>query len=303
MARNFLLGHLLEDWSSMSGLLISELGKAFKNKWFLLALLVGCALACIAAQHSIQEYLQYYDNVWQMRDEYVYGDSLYSCYVKWMSVYGLDKYVNIFYSLAPLLACVPYSWTLGREVYTHYVDQLFARCSRGKVLFAKVIAAFSVGFVVVVVPQLVNFLATACFIPATTPSVLDQTYNFITDQNLLASLFYTHPLIYTIVYLLISGTLCGLWSAFVLCFSGFALSRVVSILVPYLSLIVVQFLNVNVFSSLLGGVMGMQLSLFENIRAFTLSYEQDGRIIIGEGLLLLALTAVLSLRKARKDSL
>lgn len=284
-------------------LLKAELNKGLKNKWMLLSLFLGCALAVISAVANIEECQRYFTLFAPAINEKYIGPSIYSCYADWMSVDGYQTPTWLFYRLAPLLACLPYSWTFGKELSTHYFDQLSIRAKRRDILFAKFIAAFLAGAIVVLAPQLLNFLVLACFEPAITPNIVDSMYIGIFEENLFSDVFYTNPLLYVFMYSFLSATLCGLWAVLVLGISGVARSKVVSTVAPYIGLLIVQFLNENIFVSLLGGIRGVQLSLFENLRAMTGMYIQNGWFILAEAILMFLASVLLLRRHVKRDLL
>ncbi len=285
----------------MKALLRAEVRKAFMNRWCVFAFAVGTVLALVSAAGSLVDYFDYLAILPKLEDKYA-NPYLYSCYVYWMSVDPTQTSTWLFYRLAPLLAVFPYSWSLGWERNSHYVDQLYIRQERKKILLSKYLVAFLVGGAVVLLPQVVNFMALACFVPAYTPEVFDALYSGIFYDNLFSELFYTMPLAYVGSFCLISFTLCGLWSGFVLGISAFVDNRVAVLVAPYLVLLVMQFLNERVFSAL-GGIRGVQLSLFENLHAGTIGYVQNGWFMCAEAFLLLVASAVLLACFERRDRL
>ncbi len=284
-------------------LLKMELGKGFKSNWMILSVLIGCALAVVSAIGNIEECQRYLTLFTPNAHEKYIGPSIYSCYADWMSVDGYQTPTWLFYRLAPLLSCLPYAWTIGKELATHYFDQLSIRAKRKDILAAKCVAAFLSGAVVALVPQLLNFLLLACFEPAITPNIVDAMYIGIFEENLFSDVFYTSPLLYVFVYSFMSAGLCGLWSVFVLGISGVVASKVVAIVAPYIGLLILQFLNENIFVSLMGGVRGIQLSLFENLRAMTGMYIQNGWVILAEAVLMFALGVLLTASHIKRDLL
>lgn len=293
----------VEVFGEMWILLKMELSKGFKSKWMILSVLIGCTLAVVSAIGNIQECQRYLTLFASVAHEKYIGPSVYSCYADWMSVDGYQTPTWLFYRLAPLLACLPYAWTFGKELATHYFDQLSIRAKREDILTAKCVAAFLTGAVVVLVPQLLNFLLLACFEPAITPNIVDSMYIGIFEENLFSDVFYTNPLLYVFMYSFMSAGLCGLWSVLVLGISGVAVSKIVSLVAPYIGLLVLQFLNENIFVSLLGGVRGVQLSLFENLRAMTGMYIQNGWLILAEAVLMLVVGVLLMARRVKRDLL
>ncbi len=154
----------------------------------------------------------------------------------------------------------------------------------------------------IALPLVVNFFTIAGFFPAYTPEVYDAMYNGIFDDNLWSYYFYNAPVVYVLLYLVLDFVLCGLWATFTMLVAVVCRNRVVSLTTPYLCLLVLQFINERIFLAL-GGIRGFQLSLFENLRAFTANYVQNGWIILGEGTVLVLAAAILMATFLRKDIL
>ena len=74
------------------------------------------------------------------------------------------------------------------------------------------------------------------------------------------------------------------------------------LVVPYVVIYIVQFLNERIFMAL-GGIRGFQLSMFENLHAYTTQYVQNGWIIVGEVIFLALLACLLVRYGSKKDEL
>lgn len=158
-----------------------ELNRAFRNTWFVVALLVGVALALTSAALQIDRYLQYV--ALDFSSEKYYPPHIYNCFGMWMSVEFINPTSLLFYRMAPLLAAVPFSWSLGEDFRTGYISQLRTRKPMPAYIIGKLTACFLVGGIVVVFPQLVNFVAIACFVPAYMPDITDAMYLGIFDDT------------------------------------------------------------------------------------------------------------------------
>ena len=277
-----------------------ELSKAVRSPWFFIALLVGLALAVASATGSID---RYWSRIGLNHiDEKYYAPFLDNAYRMWMSVDHRTPSSTLFYKLAPLLAALPCGWSIASERKSGYFSQICVAIPKGKYICAKCIAAFVVGGLVVAIPQLVNFLAVCCFVPMVTPVVTDAMYSGIFFDNLFSYLFYNNPNIYVVAYVLLDFVLCGLWSAFVLVLGCAVKSPIVLLTGSYLSLVLLQFLNERIFLAM-GGVKGIQMSLFENLQAHTNMYVQSWDVIIVEGLILVSAMALLAFRLSKSDEL
>ncbi len=74
-------------------------------------------------------------------------------------------------------------------------------------LRAKYLAAFLAGGVSVVLPMLMNFLTVACFIPMRMPEASEDMYYGVFGGSLWAEIFYTCPILYVLLYLVLDFVL------------------------------------------------------------------------------------------------
>lgn len=142
-----------------------------------------------------------------------------------LSTYSLFTYLlftrsdqpttEIFYILFPLAAMLPYSWSLGREKKSGYLQNVYTRTNRLKYLLFKALATFSVSFTAVAIPLLANIIATACVIPAFATDISSVIYTGMDEGRLWSSVFYNVPLIYCFLMVLLSSCFAGLWGTVV----------------------------------------------------------------------------------------
>lgn len=286
----------------MRRLLTMELRKAFANPYFAIALGIGLFLCCAEAVDMMRSdsFSEYLEEIASGENDIFISPASYSCFIAWMSVGGDSLWCFMFYRIAPLLAVVPYGWSLASERGNGYVGQIYTRTNRIRYLAAKAFAAFAAGGTVTVVPQLVNLALVATDCPALVPEVFDALTTGVFHDNLWASWFYEVPGLYVAAYCMLDFVLCGVWAAFVTLLGCLTVNRVAVLTVPYVAIYGMQFLNERIFLAL-GGIRGFQLSLFENLRAYTTQYVQNGWIIAGEILLLAAACLLLTRVGCRRD--
>ncbi len=290
----------------MIRLVKTQLGIAFSNPWFFVALVWGIALAVFDAVEVMRFQGEGYASALADTLDPLSGVfmpfSSYSCFSMWMSVHYDTSWSMAFYRLAPLLATMPYSWSMADERQSGYVVQVCTRVDRGRYFAAKVIAVFLTGGTVVVIPHLVNLAALATVFPAYVPEIFDAVSIGVFDDNLWSDVFYSVPGCYVALYSVLDFALCGLWSVFVMALGCITKNRVIVLVAPYLGLTLLQFLNERIFIAL-GGIRGFQLSLFENLHAYSTQYVQSGWVILGEAVVLAGAVAALALVGCRRDEL
>ncbi len=278
-----------------------ELRKALCNKWFLISLALGLALAIASALLILVPYSE--GQKFPLPDSLYTSPNVRSSFCFWMNVELQTPTSPLFYRLAPLLAVVPYAWSLQTELQNGYINQLYTRVSRTRYLAAKGLAVFVSGGLIACVPQVVNFAIHAACVPGRIPDIIDSFYMGMGTENLWSWSFFNVPLLFVFSYCLLGFVLCGIWAVFVASLSFLISNRVILMTAPYLGLTVVQFVNERIFVSLFGGIRGVQLSLFENLHAMSQPYFSDGRIIACEALALLLISLAIAASYLRRDVL
>ncbi|MDD5799843.1 MAG: hypothetical protein PUD09_04275 [Coriobacteriales bacterium] len=240
----------------MRRVLLIELNKALRNKWFVIALLAAVCI-CMASA-TIQ--MGWDTQSWGVIDSEFTGLSTLGSYGKWILA-RWDIAAEIFFLILPLLAIIPYSTSLRTELISGVYGQMVTRSGRGRYLFTKGFAAFSAGFLVAAIPLLVNFVVLSMLCPAYVPEALDNLYFGITPNTLFSGLFFGNPLAFVIVNTLLDGVLCGSWALLVLAFSAIIDNRVVLLAGSFLLTLGARYLNAVVFAAF--GVQGFCFNLSE----------------------------------------
>lgn len=287
----------------MRALVCMELGKALRSPWFALALGIGLALAVASALPIGMDYLAGLASGGIFKEGVYFNPSCRSSFRFWMSVEYDYPLPPLFYQLAPLLAVIPFAWSWRSEAISGYLGQVYGRVSRGRYVAAKGIATFVSGGLVGMVPQVVNFAMVSAFVPAITPDIRDVMYLGVDFDHLWSYWFYNEPLVYMGLYCLLGFALCGLWALFVMALSFVIENRIVLLTFPYLALVVLQFVNDNIFTAVLGGVHAVQFSVLGNLRSVTHSYGQSEWVILGLLAVLLGSSVAIMRARLRRDVL
>lgn len=172
----------------MQTLLKNELKRMFLEKEFIITLLIGCGI-------SIWHFYQY---VYKMQlFELDVPDNLYVC---WMGAGAYHMQSYWYYMIFPLLAVLPYVGSYFDDLRTGYVKSVLLRCNRKAYFGVKGIVTFLSGGISVTIPLLLNLILTATMRPALKPdpfvAIGPMTYCMGSE------FYYTHPLLYTVLYLL-----------------------------------------------------------------------------------------------------
>ena len=280
-----------------------ELNRAFVNHWFVIALVLGCLFAVVCAITSYASFLG--GEAAKLTPDEWLGLTSGGSYAQWMGVGSLDtlslRYV--FFMVAPLLAVMPYAWSYRSDVIDGTICQIGSRASAERRLFAKALAVFLTGFSVILIPYLLNFAILVCLVPSYCPSIVESLYLGISDPCAWSDLFYTKPLLYVVINSLANATLCGTWALVVLAVSFVVDNRVSLLAFPYVTLLVVQYLNNSVVFSVLG-VGGVCLNLVSSLDCVALgSYVRTVSSLVAQEAAMIACVLVAFLLQRGRDLL
>lgn len=221
-----------------------ELKRAFQNPSFFIVLSIAMGI-CV---------WHFKENVWVWRD-YVYSITYpLSTFEKWMGADSASLQPTLYYLIIPIFCAIPYGKTFFFDIKSGYIEQLITRGEKNAYLAAKFIVAFISGAVISVVPLLFDFLLTATTFPTIIPQAGIGTFP-LCAADLMAGLFYTHPYLYIILYLLLDAVFFGLINVISIWAVSFVSNGFWIVLMPFLSYIFVfsmlQFVNLGRFAPFL----------------------------------------------------
>lgn len=235
----------------MGSVLKIELKKAFCNKMFYLVVGIGLIIAAISAWQMIDRYfwgLEMEANALKVTGTGRNPDHALSALYNNCLVTGFDQSMTaLFYTLLPLLVCLVYGWSYFGERKSGYVMNVMTRTHKKSQYFlAKYIAVFLSGGAAAVIPLIANFLAVACFIPAYQPDLFYEMY-YAMQSHFLRDLFYPHPMIFICIIFALDFFFGGLLAAGCVALTFFVKNKFAVILLPFMCLFGVQYLQDNVW--------------------------------------------------------
>ena len=270
----------------------TELKRALTGKSFKFALVIGIAIAIAAAVSAIStEFFRWdiWDKYWinsdgsMNKNPQIAVSTLYRCWI------GGDysPFSMAFYYFLPLLAAIPFSWSLADEIKSGYRKQAIVRCGRERYYFPKYIAAFISGALVVAIPLIINYIIVACFIPARMPDPGESIWYAIFMSSFCSKLFYTLPLLYDLIIILIDMIFAGFWASLCLSLGFFIKNKAAIIILPYILLLLHQFICMLVSAFR----FYIELSPFNFLKGYETSNTISG-LVIFSSIMIIALVSV-----------
>ena len=214
----------------MKEIYTNEIKRAFNTIGMKLALLVGCALSIwhvITVIMPISEGQNYELSANAIDDLYV-PISLFST---WMGneLFPIQSY--IFYLILPLLAVLPFGSSFFEDLKSGYIINVCTRVEKKIYFKAKYLAVFLSGGVAVVAPLLLNLVLSSMFMPAFIPD--NGTVGTISPTTMAYEVFFTHPLIYVLMLIVIDFIFAGVIATLALSYTYFTEHRFGVMIVPF----------------------------------------------------------------------
>ncbi|MGN0327627.1 MAG: hypothetical protein ACI4D4_01470 [Lachnospira sp.] len=211
----------------MRQLLKIEFERAFRSKTFGLAISIGLI---IVALQIINVVVPASKNILAGFNASVasYPQSVFE---NWIGMDITHPYRTIYLTIFPLLATLSYGSSYFSDIKTGYIKNLYIRYSMKKIMQAKYVCVFVMGGITVAVPMIVALIVTAAFLPSLIPG--NQAIFGVIATNMFNSLFYTHPYIYTFIYLVIYFFYGGAFATIALSVSDIFDYSFIVIIVPF----------------------------------------------------------------------
>ena len=180
-------------------LLKNELLRIIQGKGVWVSLLIGAIL-------SLSHVVMY---VAPLSKSILSGNYPLGVYAKWMGGENSTIQPVLYYLIVPVLVVLPYLGTVSEDMNTGYVKNILLFATRREYYRVKWVMTFLTAGTVAVVPLLLNFFFAAMFLPLVMPQPGTGLYPLMAD-SLWAELFYTHPAIYLVCYLVLNFIFFGL---------------------------------------------------------------------------------------------
>lgn len=227
----------------MKDILKIELKRALKSRGMFLAVLAGCIIsAAQVIRYQIPAHLR--NEIIDFGQRQIISPACVS--ETWMSGNNANLEGFIFFLLVPILAALPFGTSYFTDVDSGFLKNIYIRCSRKTFLRAKYISAFISGGIAVMIPLLLNLLCCMVLVPNLLPSTI-YPQNGICAGYLFSNIYFSHPLIYILIFLLFDFVIGGIFSCIAMAVSFLSDYKIVIAVIPFF----VQ-LIIHVGCSLLG---------------------------------------------------
>lgn len=216
-------------------ILKEELIRSF-NKFFLISLLISSIIVLWYSFERIPFCINKNNN---FASNFIYDDFLEISFTNWICSHNLYLQQNIFYFILPILAVIPFGGSLYSDMDQGYGRSICIRVSKRKYLIAKYSSVFISGGCSVLFPMILSFAISSAFLPSMLPES-SYIYTNIYSAYKFAFIFFTHPYLYIMIYMLIVFVFSGLIATTALTISFFSSKSFLPIIFPFFFYVVIS---------------------------------------------------------------
>lgn len=271
----------------------TELKKAFSNKLFLIAVLIGSIISVAGGALTI-----YLHSLGQQplpgEDPWLPVNSLYRY---WIGDDASNVSPYIFYVLLPLTSSLTFGWSYASELKSGYIKNVLTRTKSIYYYISKYIAVFLSGSIAALIPLILNIILIGNFFPAVTPNA-SYSYAYLhLAGTMFSRLYFSHPALYLIAMVLLASIFAGLYSLLSLTLSYAIKNRVAVTTVPFVLLILLNYAT-GMFANIFQYIGEISPLKFLHAATGNLIYLH---IAVIEIIILFVLTAGITLIKGVKN--
>ena len=282
----------------MKRMLAAELKKMLRSRTLLLSFLAGTVVSAInvAENYRLTRWF-----LGMQKIHYAPGYETLNIYTNWIDGGNMGMGSSVFFVILPLLAAIPFSWSLQSERHSGYANQLVIRGARKNYLLAKYVAVFLSGGIAVCGAMAVNFLANAWVLPFVKPMHVLVPGG---DGMFLSRLLFTRPMAYILLCLLTAFVWAGILACLAMTAGTVLRNTVLSVLTPFLLFFGGSFL-VNALTPIQttgGGFLGrLTVNPLQLLQAVTMNANPAWYVWSVQLGLLVLVTALFFLREAQDE--
>lgn len=251
----------------MINTLRSEIKRSFCNKLFLLSIIISGVLVLWFAIERIPVCIE-------MNQELLNGNTqdnfLEVSYNNWLGSHNIYLQQEILYLILPFLAVLPFGGSFYADMNHGYVKNVCIRTKKSHYLISKYIAVFISGGSAVVLPLIFSFVITSAFLPTMLPEA-SYAYTNIDSTCKWADLFFVHPMLYDILYMVLTFVVSGLIACLSLFITYFSSKSFLVLIFPFF---------VYICSSLFFELLSMDKFSLRNILVTDSSYGNTFSVVV-----------------------
>lgn len=148
-------------------------------------------------------------------------------------LFQLNPISNVFILIIPLLCTLAYGDSYAEDVNSRFLNSLITRVSKGKYLTTRYIVNFIMAGVTIAVPLLINFIIAMLSTPNIEPDIIYGNSPMLSDSFLIG-LYFAHPIIYSLMLIVIDFFWAGAFASIALGVSIFVKNKFLVLIIPFI---------------------------------------------------------------------
>ncbi len=181
----------------------TEIYKVFHNRYFVISII---SLMIFIMIHMVKYIVPYYGSVFAEYPETVFNH--------WIGL-QITAVSNAYYTVVIGFSALPVGMMYISELRSGYWNQLIMRCTRLRIAVSKLIAYSLCAFLLSTLPLIADYMAASVLLPSIRPIPATMYYS-VWGGSLMANLFYTHPTVYLLTYIILDGIMATSFSLMVI---------------------------------------------------------------------------------------
>ena len=226
-----------------------ELKRAIFNKYFLWGCIFGIIIIFL---HSYSIVVEYNSVIPKIENAVIKGINplapTINVFTSWIGWNSENKYSKLFFALMPFISVIPYFWSYCDDIKKGKANVMIEKNGKFNYHLTKYFATFISSGLTIAIPLLLDFLILLLFVPAVFPDSVYDIYYGIFSNDFMANTFYTNPLLYVFVFLLLNFTYCGLFGCIGYSVSTLIKNKVISLIAPIVFILLTEFIKNKVIS-------------------------------------------------------
>lgn len=209
-----------------------ELYRAFHNLAYYIALGLGCAIAVL---HFVMQVLPKTKAIGVFMN-IDYPHSVFnSCLA--LDLGGFHQ--SLFFYSVVLLGTLPFGMSYFTDLRDGYIKNIYTRMDRKGYLLGKYLAVFLTAGTVCIIPLILNMALTMAVLPCLIPQVGTSVFA-VAGAGMFSELFYSHPFLYVLVYLIIDFCMVGMFACLALSLTKVLYNRYIVLFAPFVLFFTLQ---------------------------------------------------------------
>lgn len=263
--------------------LLNELERALLNKGMLLGGIISGVIVYLYYKNTLRVWMP------QNTPEGFYEGFAVGGIVDSWFIINPSVYMYYLYYMFPFIVVLPYGMSFLNDVRTGIIKNILLRMKRKTYATYKFIATFISGGIAAVIPLLVSLVILFNLGDINNTTSVSRTF---TRVSWFEVLYYTHPVLYVVLYSLIYFMLGGILATLSMLVATISRNRLTVFLTPFLTMWLILFIQQRL---LIMGVSNTIMRFFPY--SFMFAYNaMDGKEWIIAGVIIIAIVEYLIFR-------